>query len=104
MKNQLGESHLSHGLQQSANHVVVKIHLINSKSSLMNDLKPSVVKTLTHDIDLLFEVGSLGTSCSFNCGGCHCGKCAIGVQKMLMQEEREFKLINKSLSYDPGRK
>ena len=108
MKNQFGYclrgSHSSFGTQNSANNVVVKIHLVGGKVSTVDELSLANVRTLKEDLDLFFEVDSLGTNCSPRCGGCRCGKCAIGDKKMSMQEERELELIKKGLSHDAEKK
>lgn len=41
---------------------------------------------------------------SLKCGKCRCGKCATRVQKLHMQEERQLKMVNEGLNYDPDEK
>ena len=74
-------------------YVVGKIHLTNSKSLLMHDLKLLVFKTLKHDFDVFFEVDSSETNCSLKFEGCSC-------RRRTMQKEKKVKLTSKDLSYD----
>ena len=100
IKNQFGYclrgSHRILVSQQSANHVVVKIHLSHGTSSLVNDLKPSVIKTLKHGLGLFFQIDSLGTNCCPKFWGCRLSrKCTIGVKKMKSHETQEFRELFK---------
>ena len=47
---------------------------------------------------------SLGTQCNPKCGNCQCKKCPIGSNNYTIEEERELKMIEEGLEYNPSRK
>nr|XP_058940528.1 uncharacterized protein LOC131768833 [Pocillopora verrucosa] len=47
---------------------------------------------------------NLGIECKPKCGGCKCGKCAIGSKNYSLREERELHLIENNLNYDKENK
>ena len=51
-----------------------------------------------------YGIENLGIECKPRCGGCKCGKCAIGTKNYTLQEERELKLIEDNLEYDKKNK
>ena len=108
MKNQFGYclrgSHHNLGSSGKSNCVVVQIHFVNGKTTQVNDLRPSEKRLLKEELDIFFDVDSLGTSCVPKCGGCHCGKCAPGCKNMTLQEERELTMIKDGLHHDPVQK
>ena len=48
-------------------------------------------------------IENLGVSCQPECGGCRCGKCHIGWKEMSIKDEREYKLIESKITYQPDR-
>ena len=105
MKNQFGHclrgSHPNLGSNGKVNHVVVKIHFLNGRTTQVNDLRPSTTRNIKNELDLFFNVESLGTHCIPKCGECRCGKCAPGSRRISLQEERELKMIKDGLRHDP---
>ena len=108
MKNQFGYclrgSHHNLGSSGKSNCVVVQIHFVNGKTTQVNDLRPSEKRLLKEELDIFFDVDSLGTSCVPKCGSCRCGKCAPGCKNMTLQEERELTMIKDGLHHDPVQK
>ena len=59
----------------------------------------AIVKSLTcltsvkADCELLdhFKEESIGVHCEPKCGGCHCGRCAVGSKQMSLKDEREYR-------------
>ena len=51
-------------------------------------------------IEDFYNIENLGINCTPRCGGCKCGKCALGSNNYTLKEERELKLIEKGLQYD----
>ena len=47
-----------------------------------------------------YKIENLGIECKPKCGGCKCGRCAIGGNNYTLKEERELKLIEDNLTYD----
>ena len=73
---------------------------MNGKTTQVNDLRPSENRHLKEELDIFFNVDSLGTSCVPKCGSCRCGKCAPGCKNMTLQEERELTMIKDGLHHD----
>ena len=46
-----------------------------------------------------YDTEVMGVNCTPKCGGCKCGKCALGSKHYTLKEERELKLIEEGLTY-----
>ena len=65
-------------------------------------------KTDSEFLDLLLE-DKIGVDCNPKCGGCRCGRCAVGIKEMSLHDEREYTKLKNNLVYnetgtekDPG--
>ncbi|XP_043233388.1 uncharacterized protein LOC122387340 [Amphibalanus amphitrite] len=67
----------------------------------INNMRAESMTSLTEKLDEYFVIENLGTHCTPRCGGCKCGKCAMGSSSYTLQEERELTLIKSGLTYDP---
>ena len=75
--------------------------LINDKTQKHTRFENAKVHHVnTVSITNFYEIENLGIECVPRCGGCKCGKCAIGSKNYTLQEERELHLIEKNLEYD----
>ena len=66
------------------------------------DAKIHLVDTIS--INDFYQIENLGIECNPKCGGCKCGKCAIGSKNYSLREERELHLIENNLKYDKENK
>ena len=66
----------------------------------VNNVKMSEVDELKCAMDRFFSIEGLGIQCLPQCGGCKCGKCAIGSSNYTIQEEKELKMIEDGLISD----
>ena len=66
------------------------------------DAKIHLVDTIS--INDFYQIENLGIECKPKCGGCKCGKCAIGSKNYSLREERELHLIENNLKYDKENK
>ena len=53
---------------------------------------------------IFFTVEYLGTDCNPRCGGCRCGKYAVGNGNYTIKEDRELVHIEEGLLYDANKK
>ena len=47
-----------------------------------------------------FKEESIGAECSPKCGGCLCGKCALGGKQMSLKDEKDYQLFIDHMRYD----
>ena len=66
----------------------------------VNNVKTSEVDELKCAMDRFFSIEGLGIQCFPQCGGCKCGKCAIGSSNYAIQDEKELKMIEDGLVCD----
>ena len=59
-----------------------------------------VVAHSSGGVERFFDIENLGTNCNPSCGGCKCGKCQPGGKNMSLKDEKEYKLIEKNLTFD----
>ena len=47
-----------------------------------------------------FKEENIGAECSPKCGGCLCGKCALGGKQMSLKDEKDYNLFLDNMKYD----
>ncbi|XP_043211133.1 uncharacterized protein LOC122375701 [Amphibalanus amphitrite] len=63
----------------------------------INNMRAESMTSLTEKLDEYFVIENLGTHCTPRCGGCKCGKCAMGSSSYTLQEERDVKAAEANL-------
>ena len=77
------------------------ISLKNNSSLIVHS---AIVYHAIIEEDGFLSIESMGVRCNLNpnCGGCKCGKCALGGKNYTIKEEREQKLIEEGLTFKNG--
>ena len=79
-----------------------KMEIKSNNMLLTPHINNMVVESPTNKscVEKFFSIESLRTSCTPKCGGCRCGKCALGMKEYTLKEERELAMIHRGLSYN----
>ena len=56
------------------------------------------------NIDRFNLIENIGVTCQPQCRGCSCGKCHIGGKDMSIKDEREYRLIESKIEYQPEKR
>ena len=75
-------------------------HLVTMKAIVKSS---TCLVSAKADRELLdhFKEESIGVHCEPRCGGCRCGKCAVGSKQMSLKDEREYQRFRENMVYEP---